>query len=107
MAVEKVLIEDRQLGDYEMVVVIRPELSVEELEAAINNVSRFITEKGGVIASIEPWGKRKLAYPIKHFMEGNYVLARFKLKTVFCRELISNLRISEITLRHLLVKVGG
>ncbi|GAG45082.1 unnamed protein product, partial [marine sediment metagenome] len=45
-----------------------------------DNLSRFVTGKGGVVPEIERWGKRRLAYPIKHFMEGNYVLAKFKLK---------------------------
>ena len=94
-----------RLRDYELVLVINPELADEEFEAAIDNVSRFITGKGGVISDTERWGKRKLAYPIKHFMEGSYVLARFRLPPVFGKELEANLRISEAVLRHLLVKL--
>ncbi len=96
-----------QLYDYEMVLVISPEVAEEEFEATIENVSRFITGKGGVISDIERWGKRKLAYPIRHFVEGSYVLARFKLKPAFGKELEANLRISEGVLRHLLIKLGS
>ncbi len=95
-----------KLPDYELVLVISPEVSEEVFGATIDNVSQFITGKGGIISEVERWGKRKLAYPIRHFAEGNYVLAKFKLKPAFCRELGANLRISEEVLRHLLIRVG-
>ena len=60
-------VESEKLRDYELVLVISPEVTQEEFEATINNVSRFITGKGGIISDIEQWGKRKLAYPIRHF----------------------------------------
>jgi len=99
--------EGEQLRDYELILVISPEVAEEEFEAAIDNVGRFITGKGGVISDTERWGKRKLAYPIRHFVEGSYVLTRFKLKPEFGRELEANLRISEEVLRHLLVKLSS
>ena len=97
--------EDKQLRDYEMIFVISPEVTEDEFEATVNSVSQFITSRGGVISDIERWGKRKLAYPIKHFVEGSYVLARFKLRPVFGKELVANLRISDEVLRHLLIKL--
>ncbi len=63
------------------------------------------TGRGGTIANTERWGKRKLAYPIKHSLEGNYVLIKCKLKPASSRELEANLGISEEVLRHLLVKL--
>jgi len=99
--------EGEQLRDYELVLVIGPEVAEEEFEATIDNVSRFITGKGGMISDIERWGKRRLAYPIRHFVEGNYVLTRFKLQPAFGKELEANLRISEEILRHLLIRFGG
>ena len=99
--------EGEQLRDYELVLVISPEVAEEEFEATVDNVSRFITGKGGVISDIERWGKRKLAYPIRSFVEGSYVLARFKLKPAFGKELGANLQISEKVLRHLLIRVGS
>ena len=108
MVSDKVATEaDEQLRDYEMVLVISPEIAEEESEATIDNVSQFITEKGGVVSEIEKWGKRRLAYPIRHFVEGSYVLTRFKLKPAFGKELEANLRISEEVLRHLLIKLGS
>jgi small subunit ribosomal protein S6 len=99
--------EDTRLQDYEMVFIISPEVADEALEGKIAGISQFITGRNGVIDSMEPWGKKKLAYPLKHFLEGNYVLAKFKLSPARCKELEANLKISEEILRHLLIKVGG
>ncbi len=108
MVSDKVAVEEsKQLRDYELVLVISPEVAEEEFEATIDNVSRFIIGKGGIISDVERWGKRRLAYPIRHFMEGSYVLVRLKLKPAFGKELEATLQISEEVLRHLLVKSGS
>ena len=97
--------EDRQLHDYELMVIISPELEEEKIGATVANITQFITGKGGVLSDVEQWGKRKLAYPIRHFMEGNYVLARFRLEPKLTKELNANLQISEEVLRHLLIRL--
>ncbi len=105
---EKALtVEDKQLSDYEMVLIISPEIADEALDTTIDNVSQFITGKGGIISNVERWGRRKLAYPIGHFMEGNYVLTQFKLASALTKELEANLQISEKILRHLLIKLSS
>lgn len=96
--------EDAELQDYELVLIFSPEVVEESAEAAIGKVSQFITDRGGTVASAERWGKMRLAYPIKHFSEGSYVLVRLSLKPRLARELETSLRISEDVLRHLLVK---
>ena len=98
--------EDKQLRDYELVLIISPEIEEEKISATIDNATRFIGGKGGVISDVEQWGKKKLAYSIKQFMEGNYVLIRLKLKPKSTKELEANLQISEEVLRHLLIKLG-
>ncbi len=104
---EEVKVEDKQLHDYEMVLIISPEIGNEDIDAVIDKISQFITGKGGSVSGMERWGKRRLAYPIEHFMEGDYVLSRFKLKPKAVKELETNLQISEEVLRHLLIKVGS
>ena len=99
--------EGKQLRDYELMLIISPEIADEALEATIDRVSHFITEKGGVISDVERWGKRKLAYPIKQFMEGSYVLIRFKLRPTLGKELEVKLQVSEEVLRHLLIKLSS
>ena len=104
---KKALKVEEKLHDYEMVYIISPEVVEEKLDAAIDNVNQFITGKGGTISEVERWGKRKLAYPIKHFIEGSYVLARFKMKTTTSKELEGKLQISDEVLRHLLIRLGS
>jgi small subunit ribosomal protein S6 len=97
--------EDKKLRDYELVVIISPEVANEAADGIMDGVSRFITDNGGTVSAVEPWGKKKLAYPIKHFMEGSYVLTRFKMQPKFTKQLEASLQISEDVLRHLLVKL--
>jgi len=99
-------VEEEKLLDYELVLVISPEVADENIAATVDKVSQFITERGGSITEVNQWGRRKLAYPIKHFMEGSYVLAQFKLEPKLAAELEANLRISEEIMRHLLVRLG-
>ena len=99
--------EDKKLRSYELVVIISPEAEEEAIEGVIDRVSRFITENGGTLSNIDRWGKRRLAYSIKHFMEGNYVLARFELRPKLSKELEASLEISEEVLRHLLTRLNS
>ncbi|MFH1648075.1 MAG: 30S ribosomal protein S6 [Chloroflexota bacterium] len=99
--------EDTKLHDYELVVIVSPEVADDALESRVNTITQFITGREGVIGGVEKWGKRKLAYPIQHFLEGNYVLTRFKISPARCKELETNLKISEEILRHMLVRVDG
>ena len=106
-ATETTKVEEYQLQDYELVLVISPEVGDEALDTTIDRISKFITGNGGTISDVERWGKRRLAYPIKHFTEGSYVLTHFKLKPALSKEFEANLRISEEVLRHLLIKLGS
>lgn len=96
--------EDRRLQDYELVYIINPDVVEDALEAQVNGITQFITSRDGVIASVDKWGKKKLAYPLKHYLEGNYVLTKFKISPARLKEIEANLKISEEVLRHLLVK---
>lgn len=97
-------IDEKNLRDYELVFVIRPDIAEENLGPIADKVSLLITNKGGVISGIERWGKRKLAYPIKHFLEGYYILVRFKTQPSACKEIEANLQITEEIIRYLMVK---
>jgi small subunit ribosomal protein S6 len=99
--------EDKALCGYELVLIISPEVADEKMGTTIDGITQFITGKGGVIADVEQLGKRKLAYPIKQFMEGNYLLIRFQLEPKLTKEFEANLQISEEVLRHLLIKLSN
>ncbi len=99
--------EEEALRDYELVLIISPEVNEEEFEATLSSVSQFINGNGGAVSHVEQWGKRKLAYPIEHFMEGSYVLTRLKIRPTLSKELEAKLEISEEVLRHLLIRLSN
>jgi small subunit ribosomal protein S6 len=102
---KEIKVKDSRLQDYELVYILNPEMTDEALETRINGISEFITTREGVVGSVDKWGKKRLAYPIKHFQDGNYILTKFKLGPARSKELEANLRISEDVVRHLLIKV--
>lgn len=99
--------KDSRLAEYELVYILSPEMTDEALETRVNGISEFITTREGVIDGVDKWGKKKLAYPIKHFLEGSYVLTKFKISPAKSKELEANLRISEDIVRHLLIRVNN
>ena len=94
-----------RVREYEVVMILSPALDEAQAAGALERLQRFITDRGGEMTSQEPWGMRRLAYPIQRFNEGNYSLTRFTIDGEHTRELSSSLNISEDVLRHLLVKV--
>ena len=96
---------DAVLNDYELVIIVSPDVTEEALEPVVNNITQFITNKSGNVVEIARWGRRKLAYPIKHLLEGSYVLVKFKLDPSANKELETNLKIAEKIIRYLLIKV--
>ncbi len=104
---ETVKVADKRLQNYELVYIVSPELADEALESTVSGISQFITNKEGVISNVDRWGKRKLAYPVGRFLEGNYVLTKFSMNSAHCRDFEVSLKISEKILRHLLVKLDN
>jgi small subunit ribosomal protein S6 len=96
--------KDGQLRDYELLLIISPEVADEDLEAQVDKVNQMIQERGGLVSATENRGKRQLSYPIGHFGEGTYVLINLRLEPAQCKQLEASLRISEEILRHLLTK---
>ncbi len=95
----------QRLRDYEIVMILTPEANEGEVEAAIERVSAFITDRGGSVSEREIWGLRRLAYPINKFMEGIYILAKFSLDADDVIELDRSLNTSEDIIRHLVTKL--
>ena len=93
------------MRNYEMLMIISPEITDEELPNAIDKVTQQITTRGGNVTETNNWGKRKLAYPIKHFKEGNYILTYLEADPGILPEFEANLRISEDILRHLIIRL--
>jgi len=94
----------QRLRDYEIVFILTPEANEDEVEAAVERISAFVTDRGGSFGEHEVWGLRRLAYPINKFMEGIYVLANFSLDASDLLELERSLTTSEDVIRHLVTK---
>ncbi len=93
------------MRDYELVVIVSPQVEEERVGSIVERVTSWITNRGGTIEKVEPWGRKRLAYTIKDFREGTYVIIRLKMGPALVDELESSLRISEDVIRHLLIKV--
>ena len=97
-------VKEEQLRTYELMLVLSPEVTAEKLDAVLDNITQLITGFGGVVSGVEQWGNRKLAYPVKGFVQGNYVLFQVQLKPAQSREMEAKLHISEDVIRQLLMK---
>ncbi|MDH4268691.1 MAG: 30S ribosomal protein S6 [Dehalococcoidia bacterium] len=94
------------MHDYELVAIISPEVDEDEVSKIVDRVTESINSRGGAVEEIKNWGKRKLAYPVKKFVEADYILAHFKLMPKSVRELESEIGTFADILRYLVVKVG-
>ena len=92
------------MRDYELVVVISPEIQEEDVPAAIERVSTAVTSRGGEVVDTKPWGRRRLAYNIDRHREANYIISQIRLDPGRAHELESQFNISEEVLRHMLVR---
>jgi small subunit ribosomal protein S6 len=94
------------MHDYELVAIISPEVDEDGVSKIVDRVTQSINSRGGAVEETKNWGKRRLAYPVKKFMEADYILARFKLMPKSVRELESEIGTFGDILRYLVVKVG-
>ena len=94
------------MRDYELVFIIHPDLDEAATIEAVEKVKGWIKEAGGVITKEDPWGKRKLAYPILKQNNGQYFLFNIQVAPSFLTELERNLRFLEPVMRFLVVAVN-
>jgi small subunit ribosomal protein S6 len=90
--------------DYELVTIFSPEISDEAIPQTIERLGQQIANRGGAVTDTAHWGRRRLAYPIEKFYEGNYVVTQLEMEPTQTRGLEAALRISDDVLRHLLVR---
>jgi small subunit ribosomal protein S6 len=92
------------LRDYEILYIVRPDLEDDKVQDVVTRVNTLIQRSGGSADQTSLWGKRKLAYEVKHQKEGSYVLQDFKVDPGRVPELEAALKITEEVLRHLIVR---
>jgi small subunit ribosomal protein S6 len=92
------------LRDYELMVVLDPNLDEAAIEALTTRIQTMVTQRGGVIDSVVPWGRQRLAYPIGRYRDGIYILIKFKLPPNAAGEIERALKLTESIIRHLVVR---
>ena len=90
---------------YETVFIADPTYTDEEVDELIKGYEQVVTAAGGKSVKIEKWGKRRLAYSIRHHEEGIYVLMTLECPATLVKELDRRFRMNDRILRHMAVRV--
>jgi len=88
--------------EYELMYIIRPDLDDEQVTAAVASVRSMIEANGGTVLKTTSWGKRRLAYEVKHLRDGYYMIVRCDLDGTKVKDVERALTISDSVFRHLL-----
>ena len=92
---------------YEVVVIVKSDLTEEDIIALIDRCQAIITDRKGVIAKVDKWGKRRLAYEINKQKDGFYYLIDFAGDGPIVAELERNFKIDDRILKFMTVKKEG
>src|ERR1700675_1328746 len=90
---------------YEELFIVRPDAPEEEIDQLIEQLTTHIAGEGGNVDKSEKWGVRKLAYRVQKRNKGFYVLLQFNAKPETVRELERRLRVSDLVLKFLTVRI--
>ena len=93
------------MREYELIFIVHPDLEETATTEVVDRVKSWITEAGGTVDKETPWGKRKLAYPIRKQNEGQYFFLLVKMAPSFIAEMERNLRFLEPVMRFLITAV--
>jgi len=89
--------------NYELVVILDPELEVEGQEKLLEKIKQLVTEPEGEVAEIKKWGKKELAYPILKKRAGFFVEIKLSVPREAISSLKQKLQLEKKILRYLLV----
>ena len=92
---------------YEVVVIVKSDLNEEDITALIDRCQAIITDRKGVIAKVDKWGKRRLAYEINKQKDGFYFLIDCAGDGPIIAELERNFKIDDRILKFMTVKREG
>jgi small subunit ribosomal protein S6 len=90
---------------YEVMFIVRPDVVEEEIDKLIAGFSTTITSGGGVVKTVEKMGRRKLAYMVRKFNDGNYVLLTMEANGAGVLELERRLRVTEPVIKFITVRM--
>ena len=90
---------------YELMFIVRPDMVEEELDKLISTLESQVATSGGTVKSVERMGKRRLAYTVRRFQDGMYVLLTAEGSGALIHELERRLRVTEPVIKFLTVRV--
>ena len=90
---------------YEVVFIAAPTLTNEELEAFITQMQAVVQDRNGKVIKVENWGKKSMAYRIKRFRDGYYVIMTIEADGAAITELERRFRVSDFVVRFLSVRI--
>ena len=92
------------MRNYENLVIVKPTLTAEEIQASVQAIEEVITSNGGEITATSPMGMRKLAYPIDKNERGYYHVVYYTIAPAAIAEIERRFRINEDLLRYVTIK---
>jgi small subunit ribosomal protein S6 len=90
---------------YELMFIVRPDMADEDLEKLVSLLETTVTSAKGSVKSIDRMGKRRLAYMVRKFREGIYILMTIEGEGTVIHELERRLRVTEQVIKFLTVRV--
>jgi small subunit ribosomal protein S6 len=90
---------------YEVMFIVRPDVEDEEADKLIESLSATVKNGGGVVKSAEKLGRRKLAYQVRKFNDGNYILLTLEANGAVVLELERRLRVTEQVIKFITVRM--
>ncbi len=90
---------------YEMLFLLNSELSEEARDAELGKYTKIVSDMGGTVESLEPWGVKKTAYPIRFKSDAFYALMTFTAEGAVVAELDRVAGISGDVLRRVITKI--
>ena len=96
---------DQHQRTYEVMYIVRPDLAEEETERVISTVESGATAAGLTVKNVERMGKRRLAYKVRKFQDGLYVLLTVAGQGGAVAELERRLRVAEPVIKYITVRV--
>lgn len=88
---------------YETVFIMNPELSEDQHQLLFEKLHSLVPEDQGILAKLDEWGHKKLAYKVKKHTRGYYVLMDFCGDGALVKEIERNLRIDDRVLKYMTV----
>ena len=92
-------------SSYEMMYILRPDLSEDKVAESVAKYQEFVTERGAESVEIQVKGKRRLAYPVGKYLDGIYVQMNYQADGSQIAPLERMMRLSEDAIRYLTIKL--